>query len=270
MTDRAVYSDLVLEKYVLEELPPEQIASIRRQAEQDKALRRRIEQIHESNIQFADNLPARRALDSIRQRVSASAGLTATLSSRRQPYWVPALAIAATVVIALSLVLLPQTADKQLEYDEGGIDGVRLKGLEPTLILYKQSASVAKVLSDGAPVHAGDTVQLAYIAAGYQYGAIVSVDGNAAVTLHFPASVIASTQLGQQGENRLAFSYQLDDAPAFERFYFIVSDQPIVPATLLRDLAQSYQQNINADAHQFLQSLPASQTGEVFTLMKAD
>ena len=62
-----------------------------------------------------------------------------------------------------------------------------------------------------------------YHAAGRQYGAILSVDGYGSVTQHFPARGDRARALDTTGLVSLEFAYELDDAPRWERFYFVTS-----------------------------------------------
>jgi hypothetical protein len=58
---------------------------------------------------------------------------------------------------------------------------------------------------------------------------IASVDGAGVVTLHHPVSEAAppeATALAAR-PTALPHAYALDDAPRFERFFFITADQPI-------------------------------------------
>jgi hypothetical protein len=59
--------------------------------------------------------------------------------------------------------------------------------------------------------------------------------------LHHPASPSASTELAREAEVTLPSAYELDQAPAFERFIFITSDAPLNTQAVLaaaHDLAQ--------------------------------
>ncbi len=75
------------------------------------------------------------------------------------------------------------------------------------LVLYRQTATAAERLRDGASARAGDTLQVAYVAGPRDYGAIVSVDGRTSTTVHF------SDVLSHKGEVALPQAYTLDDAP---------------------------------------------------------
>jgi hypothetical protein len=45
--------------------------------------------------------------------------------------------------------------------------------------------------------------------------------------LHFPRSPEHATRLSSGGAQLLPYAYELDDAPRFERFYFVTSRQTI-------------------------------------------
>ncbi|MGE5183956.1 MAG: hypothetical protein ACM31C_17920 [Acidobacteriota bacterium] len=121
-------------------------------------------------------------------------------------------------------------------------DGTRVKG-QPRLIVFRQAGDHAERLEQDSLVHPGDVIQLRYNAGGRRYGVIASIDGAGAVTLHFPAHEDAppeATALAPETTS-LPEAFSLDDAPRFERFFFVTANEPIdLPASLaaLRELAQ--------------------------------
>ena len=66
------------------------------------------------------------------------------------------------------------------------MDGIRLKGVKPDLLLYRKRASEVEQLSDSSVAYTGDLIQIFYRAAGKPFGVIVSVDGRGTVTRHLP------------------------------------------------------------------------------------
>jgi hypothetical protein len=77
------------------------------------------------------------------------------------------------------------------------------------------------------------------VAAGYPYGLIFSVDGNKTVTLHHPSRVYQATRLEKtSGEKLLPHSYELDDAPRMEKFFFLVSKEPVPVQKILEQVKQ--------------------------------
>jgi hypothetical protein len=100
-----------------------------------------------------------------------------------------------------------------------------LKGGGAYLTVYKQTAMGAQTLDDGDAVVEGSNLQIGYISGPNRYGAVLSIDGRGTVTLLYPVSAAADPLLEAGGEVLLPFSYVLDDAPDFERFFFVVSDK---------------------------------------------
>jgi hypothetical protein len=88
-------------------------------------------------------------------------------------------------------------------------------------------------LEDGARARAGDALQVAYDAASMPYGTVFSIDGRGNVTLHYPTDASALPDLDSGGVVTLPRSFVLDDAPLFERFYFVASEEPFDVGRLL-------------------------------------
>ena len=138
-----------------------------------------------------------------------------------------ALAAAACAVIAVSVATVNRRAETG-EFAGTGVleSATRVKGSGAKLYVYRKEGDKATLLSAGDKVKQNDILQLSYVAGGDLYGAIISVDGNGTVTRHFPDSGDTAAKLEQSGEIPLGFSYQLDNAPRFERFILITGPKP--------------------------------------------
>ena len=137
---------------------------------------------------------------------------------------------------------------------ESATDESRAKGVGSRIYLYKKVGDNAVKLADSDSVSAGDIIQISYIASGAKYGAIVSVDGNGVVTQHYPEFGYTSAPLETNGEIPLDYSYQLDDAPSFERFMLITGDKPFTVSGIL-DAVDSFDNknmSIKADFSKYL------------------
>lgn len=130
----------------------------------------------------------------------------------RRAWLAVAPAVAAAAVVSV-VVLRPPTA-----LDE------RLKGLTPALDVHVAAPSGPRALRGDDVLGQGDVVQVRIRGAGAGHGVVVSLDGNGAVTRHFPDG--AQTAL-PAGTASLPFSFELDDAPGFERFVLVTADGPI-------------------------------------------
>ena len=104
---------------------------------------------------------------------------------------------------------------------------IRLKGNSPSLYIYRGDLNNTELLPNNSIVKERDLLQISYDSAGTKYGIIFSIDGRGTVTLHFPDNVYSNTRLDFGGKVYLPYSYELDNAPFFERFFFITSDREI-------------------------------------------
>jgi hypothetical protein len=111
--------------------------------------------------------------------------------------------------------------------------GDRIKGLRPALALLRKSERGSEALADGDVARPGDLVRIGYRAAGRAYGVILSIDGRGAVTLQLPTGGGRAAALQSGDTVLLGQSYELDDAPRAERFFFVTSDQPFDVAPVL-------------------------------------
>lgn len=108
---------------------------------------------------------------------------------------------------------------------------VNARGLSPHLAVDRKDEGR---LHPGAVVAPGDVVQVSYVAAGNDYGVVVSIDGRGGVTLHHPARVHDVARVKSRGEIPLNHAFELDDAPGFERFFFVTtSGHPLEPEAVM-------------------------------------
>jgi hypothetical protein len=143
------------------------------------------------------------------------------------------LAAAALVIFAGTSPFLFRKAP-EIDSVAPGTEITRIKGLDFKISLYRKSGESVEELIDGAEARESDLIQISYNAAGKSFGAIFSIDGRGVVSLHFPDSEKGSLVLERDGEVALDFSYRLDDAPDFERFFFVTSDRTFDLNTVMK------------------------------------
>lgn len=216
-----------LERFVHHGLPFRRMRQIKRRMKKDAQLREEIQLIQQSNQDFLSKFPADVFIPKIidRYRGDEKEGdVVAPEPARTTRKWliaVPALAAALVIVI---LMALPKGADKASMVE----DDIILKGQQnmnpsqPRLIVHRKNNSAVEVLHNGSIGRAGDLLQLAYIPSKQPYGIILSIDGSGNVSLHFPLDNTHSTSLAAE-KFYLPEAIELDDAPYFERFFFITS-----------------------------------------------
>jgi len=213
--------DWLLERIALGELPSEELAVARARllAEPDGAAR--LAALEADSAATLAHLPPGEVARQVASRARVHRVEWEARARRFRPVFalVPALTAAALVLLVGPRLSAPPG-------DEAPLEETRVKGLEPRLVVHRQRAEAPEVLVDGARVAEGDVVQVAYVAAGRAQGLILSVDGRGTVTLHAPESGDTSVRLGASGTHALPGAYALDDAPGFERFFFVTAEAP--------------------------------------------
>jgi hypothetical protein len=244
-------SDLALERYLLGELPPPELERLRQAATQDADLRARLERLERSNRELEERYPTPWMSRQIRRRWESERAPARPVRRAALGYWAVPAAAVALLVAAVSVLRGP-----------GPSEVTRVKGA-PHLALFRKTATGSEQLTDGSRARQGDLVQIACDAGGMRYGAILSLDGRGAVSLHLPAAGDRAATLPAGGRDTLDFAYLLDDAPRFERFYLVTADTPFALAGLRSQLA-----GMNEAGSDGRLSLPDGYQQEVFTLYK--
>jgi hypothetical protein len=198
--------------------------------ERDDELRARLEELKRSNRKILEQHPAGLMTRRIQSELDRQTSRPHLLRS----WQMKALAGAAASIVLI--LILPKSFDALRPRETTSTE--RLKGQGPQLRLYRKTPSGSEALSDGARVVPGDVIRLAYLAAGHSFGAIVSVDGRGAVTLHVPHRGSQSIPLKNDGKILLDFALELDDAPRWERFYLVAGHTPFDVASVLKAAGQ--------------------------------
>ena len=227
--------DWLVERVALDEVP----ATSRDRVEQaDPAeLADRVAALRADNAAELATYPAGPAVAQIEARV-------ATSKRKRRNLVLGAMSVAAVAAVAI-IVFRPEWTPQRADETEV----TRVKGATRLLAFRLIGDQVEKLGAD-AIVHAGDLIQLRYNAGGQKYGLIASIDGAGAVTLHYPAAEDASPDATAIAPKPTALpnAYQLDDAPRFERFFFITCDDPIDVKRSLEALRERAQRGDAATA----------------------
>ncbi len=229
--------DWMLERYLLDELPHKERRRLEKELERDPALRAALEQLRQDDRRVLGAYPPDQVIPQILKR-AALARPEAKASRRWRLAWVAAPALALAVFL---LLILPPILQRRLVHPGDGRpeeytglkgDGDRSR-VTTRLQLYRRNGDSSEQLRDGSPARAGDLLQVAIIPGGETHGVILSIDGAGAVILHFPEKIEADTALPSGSRVFLPRSYELDEAPGFERFFFISSMEMIPTAAIL-------------------------------------
>jgi len=250
-----------LERYRLEELPADQAERVRRAVEADDEARAHLESLRAEDARILAAHPSRVVAAGIRERL-AHAGEAARPRRFLLTRALVPLVSAAAVAVGLS-ALLPGRIDLATSRE------TRLKGLEPSLLVFRQAATGAEPLRPASVAHADEVVQIAYQAAGRRYGVVVSIDGRGRVTRHLPPTGEQAAPLRAGAPVPLPEAYRLDDAPGFERFFLVTADVPFRVEAVVRAAQRLYGGNADPARTGTRLELPPGFTQFRFELRKA-
>jgi hypothetical protein len=216
----------------------------------EEGSRERLAELEASNRAILERLPPEMVGAAIRRRVPARRPMRGRLLMALIP-------VAATVGV-WTFSAMPRHASL---LDGPGDEIILAKGATRLLAYRAVSKGAAAIrLGPTSVARPHDVVQLAYTTGGAKFGMIISIDGRGVVTQHLPEKQVAApAPLVATGEVRLPHSYELDDAPGFERFFFVTASQSFSPADVLaaaRTLAQTPDE---ARAHPLPLDAPLSQ-----------
>jgi hypothetical protein len=243
-------SELDWERFVLGELPEKRSRILRELLLGDPQLQQKVENLKRSNREELARYPAGSVVPGIRERsLREHPRATPERTSRRTPLLKRFLVLSPALAAALILifVVLP-TRKTGLAPGPGGSfpDSQTIKGTggpdlsQTRLLVFRQRSREVEQMSSGQTARAGDLMQLAFVSTE-RHGVILSIDGRGTVSLHFPERAADATGLEPNKRITLPQAIELDDAPSFERFFFVTSAGPIdVRAVLLSaaDLAR--------------------------------
>jgi hypothetical protein len=226
--------DIKLEQYLLGELSEKELAETSRLLDKNEESRARLAAMEQSNREILDRYPPDLMSREIQARMDSRIQQT-SIKRFLRPGPLTAFMGAAAVMFCLFLVLPGQFNTPEIREIASE---VRLKGQGPQLKIYRKTPDGSESLEDGARTFPGDVIRIGYQAAGRPYGTIVSVDGWGKATLHLPNEGSLSVRLKSDGRILLDFALELDDAPGWERFYFVTSDAPFDVSPVLEAARQ--------------------------------
>lgn len=240
--------DWKLEKYLTGDLPEAEMQQIRELEETDEIFAGRVRMLREDAKAILKKIPF--------ETLSAKAEERATDSRK---YVVPLnykiVQVAAAFIVAVGIFIAAMDFNLKagnVANVEGGSEiqtvaladteqgDVRIKGLNSRFEIWKKQGDSAVQLQAGDSVTAGDELQLRYAvvakAKAKCFGLLFSMDGNGTLTVHIGQGN-AAVELDPSSMKTLPFAYKLDDAPYFEKFFFLTSTNPFaVDASKLDDV----------------------------------
>jgi hypothetical protein len=221
MNDDRRIPDLFVERDALGELPLDLDRDTRERLEAEPGRAARLSELDASNREILDRYPVEQMTARIRKGLQEAPAPRRRIALRLALVSVPAAAL--VIVAVLLLVGRPAGPGGEIRSPK---ETILLKG-DPALVIHRRLPQGSEALKPGDPARPGDQLQLSYVPKDANHGVILSIDGRGQMTLHFPADASRPTTLEHKDLVSLPFSYELDDAPGFERFVFVTSRLPI-------------------------------------------
>lgn len=222
-----------LERFVLGELPGEELRAIEKAMATDASLAKLVNELRESNREILSVYDRATIGTAIRERATIS-----HRSPRTRPL---ALAAAAGVLVVAAMAVLPSLRSRVSGTEM--IEETRIKGPFSSLHVFRRTRTGSEMLASGSAVAEGDIIRLGYKTNGHRYGVILSIDGRSHVTRHWPTTGAMASSLQPDGLVLLDQAFELDDAPRFERFYLVTSDHRFSVEGLIADLERAGRRN---------------------------
>ena len=228
--------DWKLEKYLTGDLPESDMREIREMEATDEIFAGRVKMLREDNAAILKRLPFEKLSEKIATmpgHSNAGAGNTVRVNFKLVKF----AAAAALVLAVMTVAVFSQRSISQ----EGGTvlataantqvmevamvdqnDDVRIKGLSARMEVWKKTGDSAVQMENLGEAREGDEIQLRYAVAEKCYGLLFSMDGNGTITMHMGQENRA-VELEPGKMTTLPFAYKLDNAPKFEKFFFLTS-----------------------------------------------
>lgn len=221
-------SDLTLERYLLGELSAEEMKALQQREAEDEIFAARVRALRQENVRVLAENP----FEALEEKLDAVESAQSAKGSNR---YALALKVAAALVVALGIfsavfmnrdVVVADAANSSMEVALADVqdDGVRIKGMSPSLEVWKKSGDSAVQVQNLGEATEGDEIQLRYRVAQKCYGMLISMDGNGTVTMHMGEGYSA-VPLEPGKMTTLPFAYKLDNAPKFEKFFLLTSGE---------------------------------------------
>ncbi len=189
----------------------------------DPDAKERLDDLMHQNVGFHVRVDEAAQLRAIDARAREAAAAEALAGKRATTGWWPVLLVGAPLAL-LALVLVRTPPETLSPSGRPPTEQTTAKGLKAKLQLTQHTPRGVERVSTDEVLFAGDEIQVFTVSGDATHGVVLSIDGNGAVTRHFPEG--DDTAL-PKGKHPLGRAFQLDDAPRFERFVFVTDDAPL-------------------------------------------
>lgn len=237
--------DIILEKYVLNELTDDEMQQLRIQIGKDAILKRKIQNIKKSNKEILNQYDSRKMAQKIHAKLRNQETGPEIIPEMHNPFatkWKLSLGIFSAVgtfglaLFVFNAMIRQDVPQSQIVASRTEIlssdnntsphnEIIYLKGENEKLFIYRKNNNQAELLANDSPADARDLIQIGYFVAKPCYGAIFSIDSRGVITMHMPTDPSDTERFSEGKKILLNNSYELDDAPLYEIFFLVTSDK---------------------------------------------
>ena len=217
-------SDFKVERYLLGELSEEEMAAVQKREAEDEIFAARVRAMREENARILAENP----LAALESKLDAAD----TVEDSGKSVYGMWLKVAAALVIMVGIFAIVASNRNVATYERGNAsmevamaetdNGTRIKGMQASLEVWKKTGDSAVQMVNLGEVREGDEIQLRYRVPQKCFGMLISMDGNGTITMHMGEGN-KSVELEPGKMTTLPFAYKLDNAPKFEKFFLLTS-----------------------------------------------
>lgn len=244
--------DWKLERYLTGDLPASEMRELRDLEATDELFAGRVRMFREDNLAILRKMPFESLEAKLEGRGQAGVANVNCPNADRAGFGTSArkpavnfrlVKFAAAAVFVLAFVVMfatqAQTLADEIIYD-GSVsadigahaerqvamadveDGTRIKGMESRMEVWKKTTKGIVQLENLSDAREGDEIQLRYSVPQKCFGILFSMDGNGTLTMHMgDENKAIALEPGKMVT--LPFAYKLDNAPKFEKFFLLTS-----------------------------------------------
>ena len=234
-----------------------------------EAIQAALSELRKSNEEILDSYPLEDMHEKIIQKgfAAQNSSDSKTRATKKANVSIWKYSAAAILIFALATPLVVRNfKSTRPTVTEVSDPHINIKGnAHHQIKLYRQIGDNAQLLNNGETARENDLIQITYTPGLYNFGVIFSVDGNGNLTRHFPENSWTAAKLEKTGEEvPLSFSYALDDAPDYECFIFVASQNEFNLSKLEKISKEKY----SIDFLKKGSYLPKDCDGSIFILKK--
>ncbi|MDC7124626.1 MAG: hypothetical protein PQJ46_03610 [Spirochaetales bacterium] len=219
--------NIFIEKFRLNEITEDEMKILEEEFSDEQELKVEVDKIKASDTEILEKYKPKDVALAIESRIKVDDSVGLAKNKKNILFFTKAVKITSIAAAAVLVFIFgfsfykPATSTGNWASSSDVVSTERVKGLKPSLEIYRRVGDDVEMLSNRAHVSARDLLQIEYIAGSSSYGVIFSIDGRGLVTLHYPLRSGVVAKLDTDGAVLLPYSYELDDAPGFERFFFV-------------------------------------------------